>query len=152
MTGWKIGFAVGPSEMNAALRVVHQIVTFASATPFQEAMAEAIEQAGASSYYQVLAKEYDERRVALDNALTGSGLKTLPIAGSYFLMADISERGFASDVEFCRWLVSTHGVAAVPPSAFYVDPATAPLHARFCFAKKLETIAEAKARLGAAFE
>jgi aspartate/methionine/tyrosine aminotransferase len=152
MTGWKIGYAVGPAEMNAALRVVHQIVTFASATPFQEAMAEAIEQASQGTYYQDLGREYDERRMALDDALTGSGLTTLPIAGSYFLMADISDRGFASDVDFCRWLVTAHGVAAVPPSAFYVDPSTAPLHARFCFAKKLETIAEAKERLGSAFE
>ena len=59
-------------------------------------------------------------------------------------MADISDRGFSTDVEFCRWLVSEHGVAAVPPSAFYLDAATAPLHARFCFAKRLETIDEAR--------
>jgi aspartate/methionine/tyrosine aminotransferase len=152
MTGWKIGYAVGPAELNAPLRVVHQIVTFASATPLQEAMAEAIEQASARSYFAELAANYDARRLALEDALNGSGLATLPISGSYFLMADISDRGFASDVEFCRWLVVNHGVAAVPPSAFYFDAASAPLHARFCFAKKLETIAEAKSRLGAAFE
>ena len=152
MTGWKIGYAIGPPALNAAIRVVHQFVTFASATPFQEAMAEAIELADERDYYAVLAREYDERRIALHDALETAGLPVLPIEGSYFLMADISNRGFTSDVEFCRWLVTNHGVAAVPPSAFYVDAASAPLLARFCFAKRMDTIEEARVRLGSAFQ
>src|SRR6476469_708721 len=151
MTGWKIGYAIGPAPLNAAIRSVHQFVTFASATPFQEAMAEAIEQAGERAFYPQLAAEYDERRRALGDALTEAGIPALPINGSYFLMADISDLGFQSDVEFCRWLVSNHGVAAVPPSAFYQDAKTAPLLARFCFAKRLDTIAEARTRLQKAF-
>jgi aspartate/methionine/tyrosine aminotransferase len=151
MTGWKIGYAIGPANLSAAIRSVHQFVTFASATPFQEAMAEAIEQAEERSFYPQLAAEYDERRQALDDALSEAGIPALPIEGSYFLMADISDTGFATDVEFCRWLVSNHGVAAVPPSAFYLDATTAPLLARFCFAKKLETITEARERLRTAF-
>ena len=147
MTGWKIGYAVGPAPLNAALRAVHQHVTFASATPFQEAMAVAIESAGELGYYDQLAAEYDARRVALADALSGASFDVLPIRGSYFLTADVSGRGFESDVEFCRWLVTEHGVAAVPPSAFYAEPETAPLLARFCFAKKLETIAAAADRL-----
>jgi aspartate/methionine/tyrosine aminotransferase len=151
MTGWKIGYAIGPAPLNAAIRSVHQFVTFASATPFQEAMAEAIEQAEERDFYPRLAAEYDERRQALDDALSEAGIPALPIKGSYFLMADISDLGFQSDVEFCRWLVSNHAVAAVPPSAFYQDAATAPLLARFCFAKRLDTIAKARARLQKAF-
>jgi aspartate/methionine/tyrosine aminotransferase len=149
MTGWKIGYAIGPAALNAALRVVHQFVTFASATPFQEAMAEAIEDAASGTYYAQLADDYEARRLALKDALESAGYPTLPIGASYFLMADISSLGFTSDVEFCRWLVAERRVAAVPPSAFYVASQTAPLLARFCFAKKLETIAEAKARLTA---
>jgi aspartate/methionine/tyrosine aminotransferase len=152
MTGWKIGYAIGPAALNVALRVVHQIVTFASATPFQEAMAVAIEFAAESDYYATLAGEYDDRRIALEQALAEADYEVLPIEGSYFLMADINGRGFGSDVEFCRWLVRTHRVAALPPSAFYQDPATAPLHARFCFAKKAETIEEARVRLRAALQ
>jgi aspartate/methionine/tyrosine aminotransferase len=114
-------------------------------------MAEAIEQAEERDFYPRLAAEYDERRQALDDALSEAGIPALPIKGSYFLMADISDLGFQSDVEFCRWLVSNHAVAAVPPSAFYQDAATAPLLARFCFAKRLDTIAEARARLQKAF-
>ena len=62
-------------------------------------------------------------------------------------MADFSDLGFADDVAFCRWLTSEVGVAAVPPSAFYLDPARAPLLARFCFAKREETIQLAAERL-----
>lgn len=147
MTGWKIGCAIGPAGLNAAVRSVHQFVTFASATPFQEAMAIAIETAEATGYYEQLASEYDERRVVLENALNEANLPTLPIGGSYFLMADVSQLPHATDVEFCRWLVAEKGVAAVPPSAFYVDASTAPLLARFCFAKRLDTISEAGRRL-----
>ena len=148
MTGWKIGYAVGPAPLNAALRAVHQFVTFASATPFQEAMAAAMEAAPGLGYYDRLRAEYAARRDLLRGALEEAGLPTLPIGGAYFLMADIAGRGFADDVAFCRHLTAEVGVAAVPPSAFYLDPARAPLLARFCFAKRDETLRAAAARLG----
>jgi aspartate/methionine/tyrosine aminotransferase len=147
MTGWKIGYAIGPASLNAALRAVHQFVTFATATPFQEAMASAFETAEDRGYYHQLRAEYTARRDLLRDALHSAGLQTLPIGGSYFLMADLSELGFPDDASFCRFLTTEIGVAAVPPSAFYLDPARAPLLARFCFAKKDETIRAAAERL-----
>jgi aspartate/methionine/tyrosine aminotransferase len=147
MTGWKIGYAVGPEHLNAALRAVHQFVTFASATPLQEAMAVAMEEAARRGYYDDLAREYDGRRLLLRDALSGAGLTPLPVGGAYFLMADISGLGFPDDVAFCRWLTTEIGVAAVPPSAFYIDPARAPLLARFCFAKRHETLQIAATRM-----
>jgi aspartate/methionine/tyrosine aminotransferase len=147
LTGWKIGYAVGPAPLNAALRAVHQFVTFATATPFQEAMATALEVAPKLGYYDELRAAYARRRDLMRAALAGAGLPALPIDGSYFLMADVSGLGFADDVAFCRWLTSEVGVAAVPPSAFYQDPARAPLLARFCFAKRDETLAAAAERL-----
>jgi aspartate/methionine/tyrosine aminotransferase len=147
MTGWKIGYAIGPAPLNAALRAVHQFVTFATATPFQEAMAVAFETATVRGYYDQLRAEYAHRRDLLRDALHAAGLPTLPIGGSYFLMADISGLGFPDDASFCRFLTAEVGVAAVPPSAFYVDPAHAPLLARFCFAKKDETLHAAAERL-----
>lgn len=147
MTGWKIGYAIGPAGLNAALRTVHQFVTFATATPFQEAMADALAIAPQIGYYEQLKREYDDRRVMLEQALTGAGLPVLPVEGAYFLMADVSGLGFSDDAGFCRWLTREVGVAAVPPSAFYADPAQAPLLARFCFAKREDTIAQAAERL-----
>ena len=147
MTGWKIGYAVGPADLNAALRSIHQFVTFASATPFQDAMALALEEAEGRGYYAELARDYAERRDALRNVLEESGLPTLRVEGAYFLMADVSAFGFPDDVAFCHWLTTEIGVAAVPPSAFYLDPARAPKLARFCFAKRPETIRLAAERM-----
>jgi len=147
MTGWKIGYAVGPAPLNAALRAVHQFVTFATATPFQEAMAVAMETASGLGYYDELKRQYTERRDRLRDALHEAGLPTLPIGGSYFLMARFDHLDFPDDAAFCRFLTAEIGVAAVPPSAFYADPARAPKLARFCFAKRRETLDEAAARL-----
>ncbi|NNJ12243.1 aminotransferase class I/II-fold pyridoxal phosphate-dependent enzyme [Chloroflexales bacterium ZM16-3] len=147
LTGWKIGYAVGPADLTAALRAAHQWITFATATPLQVAAAVALERAAATGYYDELRAEYDERRALLAEVLAAAGFPTLPAEGSYFIMADISNAGFASDADFCRWLTSEVGVAAIPPSAFYRHPQGVPLLARFCFAKKLETLRAAAERL-----
>lgn len=147
LTGWKIGYAVGPAHLTYALRQAHQWITFATSTPLQQAAAVALEQAPAIGYYAELRAAYTERRDRLDQVLRQAGLPTLAVEGSYFIMADIRDTGFTSDVDFCRWLTRTAGVAAIPPSAFYADPGDGPLLARFCFAKKLETIQAAADRL-----
>lgn len=147
VTGWKIGYAVGSADLNDALRAAHQWITFTTATPLQAAAAAALEGALASGYYRQLRAEYAERHELLRSILEGAGLPTLATEGSYFIMADIAQTGFASDAAFCRWLTSEVGVAAIPPSAFYADPATAPMLARFCFAKRLETLRAAGERL-----
>ncbi|MEK7220306.1 MAG: methionine aminotransferase [candidate division NC10 bacterium] len=147
MTGWKIGYAVGPPALNQAVRATHQFVTFATSTPFQEAMATAMETATRLGYYDQLRREYTARRDILAGALKAAGLTTLPVQGSYFLLADVQAMGFADDVSFCRYLTAEIGVAAIPPSAFYADTARAPLLARFCFAKKDETLRAAAERL-----
>ncbi len=147
VTGWKIGYAVGPAPLNDALRAAHQWVTFATATPLQAAAAAALEGALANGYYAQFRAEYAERYRLLRAILAGAGLPTLLTEGSYFVMADISRTGFTSDADFCRWLTREVGVAAIPPSAFYAEPASAPLLARFCFAKRTETLQAAAERL-----
>lgn len=147
VTGWKIGYAVGPAELNDALRAAHQWITFATATPLQAASAAALEGALRNGYYAQLRAEYAERYALLRGILEDAGLPTIATEGSYFVMAELAQSGFTSDAAFCRWLTSEVGVAAIPPSAFYADPTTAPLLARFCFAKRLETLHAAGERL-----
>lgn len=147
VTGWKIGYAVGPAVLNQALRQAHQWVTFATATPFQEATAVALEQAATNEYYPQILDEYNERRLHLQHILEASGLTPLPVQGSYFTISDISTFGFSDDRSFCHYLIRETGVAAIPISAFYLDPATAPALIRFCFAKKRETLDAAGERL-----
>ncbi len=147
MTGWKVGYAVGPPELNRAVRATHQFITFSTSTPFQEAMATALETAVRTGYYEKLRREYTARRDLLAETLASAGLRTLPVQGSYFLLTDLTGLGFPDDVSFCRYLTAEIGVAAIPPSAFYADPARAPLLARFCFAKREETLRAAAERL-----
>ena len=110
-------------------------------------MAIALELADEQGYYGDLRGMYTARRDRLRAVLEGAGLPTLPCQGTYFLLADLTGLGFPDDVAFCRYLTSEIGVAAIPPSAFYFDPASAPLLARFCFAKRPETIEAAAERL-----
>jgi aspartate/methionine/tyrosine aminotransferase len=149
LTGWKIGYTIAPPPLTDAIRRIHQFTTFAIATPFQHAMAAALRDALSSSYYDDLLRDYRERRDLLIDVLRESRLAPLPVDGTYFIMADIGAWGFESDVAFCRHLTSEVGVAAIPPSAFYERPESAPALARFCFAKELATLQAAADRLRA---
>ena len=147
VTGWKIGWAVAPPPLTAALRAVHQFVTFTNGTPFQEAFADVLPIAAREGYYDRLREDYRRRRDLLIDALRAAALEPLPADGSYFLVTDLGARGVPDDVAFCRRLITEVGVAAIPTSVFYADPAGAPRFARFCFAKRDETLREAASRL-----
>jgi aspartate/methionine/tyrosine aminotransferase len=149
VTGWKVGWAIAPPPLTAALRAVHQFVTFTNAAPFQEALADVLPIAARDGYYAGLRADYARRRDLLTTALRAAELAPLPIDGAYFLLVDPRARGVTDDVAFCRRLVTEIGVAAIPTSVFYADPGTAPPFARFCFAKSDETLRIAAARLGA---
>jgi N-succinyldiaminopimelate aminotransferase len=153
LTGWKIGWAIGPAALRAAVQSVHQFVTFASAAPLQRASARAL--ALPDSFYSNLIADYAARRDRLAASLLAAGLPTLACEGAYFLLADISRArdsngaAFADDFAFCRFLTEQIGVAAIPPSAFYTE-ANAPQGkrlARFAFCKRDQTLAEAALRL-----
>lgn len=147
VTGWKIGYAVGPAPLIQALCRAHQWATFATSTPLQEASAVALEQAAQNGYYDQLHEAYSERRALLYDVLGSVGLPTLPAPGSYFISADIGALGYHDDLAFCRYLTTAIGVAAIPTSVFYLNRENIPPLARFCFAKRLETIEAARERL-----
>jgi aspartate/methionine/tyrosine aminotransferase len=149
VTGWKVGWAVAAPPLTAALRAVHQFVTFTNAAPFQEALADVLPLAAGDGFYAGLRADYQRRRDLLAGALGGAGLPPLSVDGAYFLLVDLRPLGIGDDVAFCRRLVTEVGVAAIPTSVFYAEPAAAPRFARFCFAKRDETLREAAARLAA---
>ncbi len=147
VTGWKIGWAIAPPRLTAALRGVHQFVTFCTATPLQEAAADTLTLAHSNGYFAELRAAYTARRDLMTGLLRAAGLPILPVQGAYFLLADVSTLGFPDDTAFCLHLIKDIGVAAIPPSAFYADTTDAPLLARFCFAKRDETMRAAGPRL-----
>lgn len=151
VTGWKVGWAIAPAPLTDALRQVHQFATFTNSVPFQEALADVLTSAALSGYLEDLRASYRRRRAVLGQGLAEAGLHVLPSQGSYFMLADFQASGewpgFSDDVAFCRHLVSEVGVAAIPVSVFFSAPSRAPQLARFCFAKKDETLVAAAHRL-----
>jgi L-glutamine---4-(methylsulfanyl)-2-oxobutanoate aminotransferase len=145
VTGWRVGWAVGPPEITNAIRKVHDFLTVGAPAPLQEAGAAAL--ALPASYYQNLATNYCTRRDRLMPALTEAGFRCFRPRGAYYVMTDISKFGFANDIEFTRHLVKEIGVAAVPGSSFYNDPRDGAHQVRFAFCKRDETLDEAGRRL-----
>ena len=145
LTGWKVGWAVAPPEISAALRGVHQFVTFATATPLQHAIAAAL--SAPRTYYEELAADYRARRDRLSGTLAAVGLCPFPVQGTYFVIGDARRLGWDDDVAFCRFLVEVAGVAAIPLSAFYESRQRGSALVRFAFCKRDETLAEADRRL-----
>jgi len=145
VTGWRVGWAIAPPEVSSAIRKVHDFLTVGAAAPLQEAGAVALR--FPDSYYEQLAGAYLQRRDRLLGILDDVGFKCFTPRGAYYIMTDISAFGFANDVEFARYLVKEIGVAAVPGSSFYHNPADGAQQLRFTFCKKEATLAEASRSL-----
>ena len=147
VTGWRVGWTIAPADVTGAIRKVHDFLTVGAAAPLQAASAAAL--AMPDSYYQDLASTYRVRRDRLMAILERSGFVCYEPRGAYYIMTDIGRFGFPDDVAFARHLVTDIGVAAVPGSSFYRDPATGRTKLRFCFCKKDETLDAAELRLAA---
>ena len=145
VTGWRVGWAVGPPAITNAIRKVHDFLTVGAPAPLQEAGAAALGLPRA--YYENLATGYCARRDRLIPALTEAGFWCFRPRGAYYVMTDISAFGFADDVAFTKYLVKEVGVAAVPGSSFYNDPRDGAKQVRFAFCKKDATLDEAGKRL-----
>ena len=145
VTGWRVGYAIAPPEVSAAVRKMHDFLTVGAAAPLQEAGVTALSLP--EDYYRRLAAEYQGRRDRMLSALTAAGFKCYKPRGAYYVITDISGFGFPDDVQFARHLVSEIGVAVVPGSSFYRDPAPGRQQVRFCFSKTDATLDEAGRRL-----
>jgi aspartate/methionine/tyrosine aminotransferase len=145
VTGWRVGWCIAPPEATAAIRKVHDFLTVGAAAPLQEAGAVALHLP--ESYYQKLAEQYLSRRNLLLGILEHSGFRCFRPRGTYYIMTDISGFGFPDDVAFARYLVQEIGVAGVPGSSFYRNPADGSRQLRFAFCKTDETLHAAAERL-----
>lgn len=146
VTGWRVGYCIAPPQITSAVRKVHDFLTVGAAAPLQSAGAYALSLP--PSYYDQLRAEYERRRDLILPELEKAGFKTFRPDGAYYIMTDISAFGFKDDVEFTRHLIRDIGVACVPGSSFYSNPALGSQQVRFCFCKKDETLLSAAERLG----
>jgi aminotransferase len=145
VTGWRVGTVLAPADLTLAIRKVHDFLTVGAPAPLQEAGVAALSLG--RDYYRRLAEDYDARRRYLVPALEEAGFRAFQPHGAYYVMTDISAFGFDDDTAFARWLVSEIGVAAVPGSSFYSDPAAGRNRLRFHFARRRPTLEAAVERL-----
>jgi aminotransferase len=145
VTGWRVGWTISPASLTGAIRKVHDFLTVGAPAPLQEAGAVAL--GLPDQYYVDMAVNYRKRRDVLLDILERNHFTCFKPYGAYYIMTDISVFGFSNDVEFARYLVKEIGVAAVPGSSFYKDPAKGRTKLRFCYCKRDETLTEADRRL-----
>ncbi|CAJ64690.1 MULTISPECIES: pyridoxal phosphate-dependent aminotransferase [Frankia] len=146
VTGWRVGWTIAPPAYTSAIRKVHDFLTVGAAAPLQAGGVAAMGLPPA--YYDGLAEQYRARRDLLCAALTDTGFTFRQPDGAYYVMCDtraIDPGG--DDVALARRLVTEIGVATVPGSSFFADPADGRHIIRFGFPKKLSTLQAAADRL-----
>ena len=146
VTGWKTGYVVAPPALSAELRKVHQYVSFCGVTPLQYALADYM--AAHPEHVEELPAFYQAKRDLFCDLLAPSRFSFTRVAGTYFQLVDYSQiRPDLNDVEMSIWMTREHGVATIPVSVFYQNPAPQQRLVRLCFAKREETLRQAAEKL-----
>jgi methionine transaminase len=145
VTGWKVGYVAAPAALMAEFRKVHQFNVFTVNTPMQYALADYMAD---SAPYLGLSDFYQQKRDLFRAGLAKTRFKLLPCEGTYFQSVDTSAINDLREADFCKWLTSEVGVAAIPLSAFYGNGFDQQV-VRFCFAKTTETLELALEKLQA---
>jgi aspartate/methionine/tyrosine aminotransferase len=145
VTGWRVGWAIGPQVLIAGMRATHDFLTVAAPAPLQVAGVTAL--GLPPEFHASTAGEYAERRGVMMRVLTDAGLAAVAPQGAYYVMADVTSLGFDDDVEAARYLVEVAGVAAIPGSSFFSRPELGRHLLRFAFCKQIDTLEAAGERL-----
>lgn len=146
ITGWRLGYAIAPPEISAAIRKVHDFCTVGAPAPLQQGAVAALELP--EEYYSGLRSGYQARRDRLLPFLEQAGFRSFTPNGAYYVMAEFPNPRELDDVAFSRWLIEAIGVAVVPASSFYrPGDEQARRMVRFCYPKTDATLDEAGRRL-----
>jgi aspartate/methionine/tyrosine aminotransferase len=145
VTGWRVGWAIAPPHISQAIRKVHDFLTVGAAAPLQEAGAIALQLP--AIYYEKLAATYLDKRDRMLAILEAAGFRCFKPAGAYYIMTDISAFNAKDDVSFAMHIVKDPGIAVVPGSSFYNNPADGSRQVRFTFCKQEKTLRAAAEKL-----
>jgi len=143
MTGWRLGYVIGPETVIAGARKVHDFLTVGAPAPLQEAATTALELP--LSYYEQLTADYTRKRELFLAYLDEAGLSYTEPQGAYYVMVDCAAYGVKNDREFCRWMAKEIGVTAVPGSSFFHEPVNHLI--RLHFSRSEEILSEIGKRL-----
>lgn len=143
ITGWRLGYTQANPEISDRIKKVHDFLTVGAAAPLQEAAVTGLR--FGDGYYRDLQEKYTHKRDLFLQGLDSIGLPHTVPEGAYYVLIDISEFGYASDLEFAELLARDVGVGSVPGSSFFKEAENR--YVRLHFAKKDETLHEALNRL-----
>lgn len=143
ITGWRLGYTQANPEITERIKKVHDFLTVGAAAPLQEAAVTGLK--FGDDYYRDLQQKYTEKRNIFLSGLDSLGIRHTVPQGAYYILIDISEFGYESDLEFAEILARNVGVGTVPGSSFFREPENR--YVRIHFAKKNETLNEALNRL-----
>lgn len=143
ITGWRLGYIIAPPRIIDVAKKVHDFLTVGAAAPLQEAAVTGLK--FGDDYYRALQEKYTRKRDLFLKGLDDIGIRHTVPQGAYYVLLDISEFGYDSDLEFCEVLARDVGVGAVPGSSFFRENVNHLI--RLHFAKKAETLNEALNRL-----
>lgn len=143
ITGWRLGYCIAPEPICETIKKVHDFLTVGASAPLQEASVVGLE--FDDEYYEDLQALYAHKKDLFVNGLKELNIPHTEPQGAYYVMVDISEFGYDSDLEFCEDLIKKVGVAAVPGSSFFKEDVNHLI--RFHFAKKDKTLIAALDRL-----
>ncbi len=154
MTGWRLGYAVGPGEILAKMGLLNDLFYICASAPLQHGVVEAFELD--EGYFDDLQRDYATKRRLMCETLESCGFRVPWPEGAYYVMADIrplSERraGFEDDRTACKTLIEESGVASVPGNSFFEHPESGRHFLRFCYAKEMPVLEEACVRLKEAY-
>lgn len=144
ITGWRLGFVIASPEITDRVKKVHDFLTVGAAAPLMEAAVVGLQ--FPDSYYEELREHYTHMKDLFTGGLKEIGLHFTNPQGAYYVLVDISEFGYESDLVFCEELAQKVGVGAVPGSSFFKEPENR--YIRFHFAKQDATLNAALERLG----
>lgn len=143
ITGWRLGYVIASPEIVDRVKKVHDFLTVGAAAPLMEAAVAGLR--FGDEYYQGLQEHYTHMKNLFVGGLKNLGLKFTEPQGAYYVLMDISEFGYESDLVFCEDLAKKVGVGAVPGSSFFRENVNHLI--RFHFAKQDETLLNALDRL-----
>ena len=144
-TGWKVGWASGPTHLIAAVRVVRQHLSYASGGPFQYAMAHGLGMP--DQYFIEYRRAMSEQRDVLSGGLAELGFDVIPSQGSYYVTTDVRSIGAPDGLTFCRELPHRVRVVAIPHQVFCDDESGGRPYVRWAFCKRPSVLREALDRL-----
>ena len=149
ITGWRLGYAIAPTKLTAALRPVHDFLTICAPSPLQVAAVKALNLQ--QDYYDSMMSEYHERRFMMMDILKRCGFTARNPEGSYYVLADyknvpVTQSGWDS-TRYAMWMLEQIGVAVLPGTVFYSLPGYGTRCVRCAFPKKLETLSAASERM-----